>query len=169
LAKKTKKAEKPQREFTRRQLSQWQQQRRRQRIILGGGIFVIAAVVLIVLVGWYLGEYRPMHQTVIRVNDTEFDMGYYIDTLRIAGEGQSVENIQGMADIVVSEIAQNELIRQGALTLGISVSDDEARKVLDGSDSPVNDASLDLVRSQILQNRLFNDYFQSQVPASAEQ
>ena len=169
MAKKTKKAEKPQREFTRRQLSQWQQQRRRQRIIFGGGIFVIAAVVLIVLVGWYLGEYRPVHQTVIRVNDTEFDMGYYIDTLRIAGEGQSIENIQGMADIVVSEIAQNELIRQGALTLGISVSDDEARKVLEGSDSPVNDASLDLVRSQILQNRLFNDYFQSQVPASAEQ
>jgi len=169
LAKKTKKAEKPQREFTRRQLSHWQQQRRRQRIIFSGGIFVIAAVILTVLVGWYLGEYRPMHQTAIRVNDTEFDMGYYIDALRIGREGQSIDNMQSIANSMISEIVQNELIRQGALTLGISVSDDEARKALEGSDVPINDASLDLVRNQILRGRLANDYFQSQVPASAEQ
>ena len=169
MAKKKKKAEKPPREFTRRQLSHYQQQKRRQRIIFGGGVFIIAAVVLIVLAGWFIGEYRPMHQTVIRVNDTEFNMGYYIDALRLSGEGQPVEYIQSLADSVVGEIEQNELIRQGALTLGISVSDGEVKKVLEGADIPVNDATLDLVRGQMLIDRLLNEYFEPQVPVSAEQ
>ena len=131
---KKKKTEKPPREFTRRQLSQFQRQRRRQRIIFGSGIFIIAAVVLIVLIGWYLGEYRPMHQTAIRVNDTEFDMGYYIDTLRIS-EQESVDAIQGIAISAIREIEMNELIRQEALKLGITVGDDEVEEMeqdLDG-------------------------------------
>ena len=169
MAKKRKKAEKPPRELTRRQLSHHQQQKRRQRIIFGGGVFIIAAVVLIVLVGWFIAEYRPLHQTVIRVNDTEYDMGYYIDALRLSGEGQPVEYIQSLADSVVREIEQNELIGQGALTLGISVSDDEVKKELEGSDIPVNDATLDLVRGQMLIDRLYNEYFKPQVPVSDKQ
>lgn len=169
MAKKKKKAEKPPREFTRRQLSQWQRQKRRQRIIFGGGIFIIAAIILLVLVGWYIGEYRPFHQTAIRVNDTEFDMSYYIDTLKLAGREQSVEYLQSVADRVVIEIEQDELIRQKAWQLGYSVSDDEVKKALEGSDIPINDASLDIFRKELLRNRLYNEYFGPQVPVSAEQ
>jgi len=169
LAKKKKKAEKPPREFTRRQVSQWQRQRRRQRIIFVGGVFIIAAIILLVLVGWYIGEYRPLHQTAIRVNDTEFDMGYYIDTLKIAGQEQSVEYLQSIVDRVMVEIEQNELIRQGAGKLGFSVSDDEVKKALKGSDITINDASLNMVRNQMLRDRLYNEYFGPGVPLSAEQ
>jgi parvulin-like peptidyl-prolyl isomerase len=169
LAKKKKSEEKPPREFTRRQLSQWQRQRRRQRIILFGGIFIIVAVILTVLVGWYIGEYRPLHQTVIRVNDSEFNMGYYIDLLKIGGQEQSVEDLEGLADSVVSEIVRNELVRQGAGQLGMSISDDEVKKVMKGSEIPVNDASLDLFRSRMLEDKLYNEYFALQVPESAEQ
>jgi len=169
LAKKKKKAEKPPREFTRRQLSHWQRQKRRQRIIFGGGVFIIAAIILLVLVGWYIGEYRPLHQTAIRVNDTEFNMGYYIDTLKLAGREQSVEYLQSVADRVVMEIEQNELIKQGAWQLGISISDDDVKKALEGSDIPVNDASLDAFRRELLRNRLYNEYFSFEVPESAEQ
>ena len=169
MAKKKKKAEKPPREFTRRQVSQWQRQRRRQRIIFVGGVFIIAAIILLVLVGWYIGEYRPLHQTAIRVNDTEFDMGYYIDTLKIAGQEQSVEYLQSIVDRVMVEIEQNELIRQGAGKLGFSVSDDEVKKALKGSDITINDASLNMVRNQMLRDRLYNEYFGPGVPLSAEQ
>ena len=169
MAKKKKKAEKPPREFTRRQLSHWQRQKRRQRIIFGGGVFIIAAIILLVLVGWYIGEYRPLHQTAIRVNDTEFNMGYYIDTLKLAGREQSVEYLQSVADRVVMEIEQNELIKQGAWQLGISISDDDVKKALEGSDIPVNDASLDAFRRELLRNRLYNEYFSFEVPESAEQ
>lgn len=166
---KQRKAEKPQREFTRRQLSQWQRQRRRQHLILGVGISVIAAVILIVLVGWYLGEYRPLHRTAIRVNDTEFDVGYYVDALKSTGAGQSVDYIPSLAEGIIGEIERNELIRQEAWRLGISVSDDEIKEAPAGSGMRWNDASLDLVRSQMLQERLYNEYFKPQVPASGEQ
>ncbi len=169
MAKKKKNAEKPTREFTRRQLSQWQRQKKRQRVIMFGGIFVIAAIILIVLVGWYLGEYRPLHRTFIRVNDTEFNMGYYIDTLKLVGEGQTPQYISGVADRAVVEIEQNELIRQGALRLGISVSDDEVKEIMKNSGVDINDASVDFVRVQILRSRLYDEYLRPQVPESAPQ
>ena len=171
MAKKVKKrkAQKPPREFTRRQLSRWQQQKRRQRIIFGAGIFIIAAVIVIVAVGLYAGWYRPLHQTAIRVNETEFNMKYYIDMLKFRGEGQGAEYISYMADSIVTEIEQNELIRQGALKLGTSVGDDEVKEELKKLDLPVNDASRDLVRTQIFIEKLRDEYFEHQVPVSAEQ
>ncbi len=169
MAKKKKKAEKPPREFTRRQLSHFQRQKRRQRIIFVGGVFIIAAVVLIVLVGWFLGEYRPLHQTVIRVNDTEFDMQYFINALKVSGEGESAATIETLIGGVTREIEQNELIRQEAALLGITVSDDEAEERLVDLNIAVTDASLDMARSVILQDRLRNEYFENQVPKSAAQ
>ncbi len=169
MAKKKKKAEKPPREFTRRQLSLHQRQKRRQRIIFGGGVFIVAAVILILMGGWFFGEYLPRHQTVIAVGDVEFDMDYYIDAMKFAGRDQPVENIQNLTSGVVQQIEQNELIRQGAMRLGISVSDDEVRRVLEGYGIPVNDASLDMARAQLLQGLLYNEYFPSQIPESGEQ
>ena len=78
---KKKKVEKP-KEYTRRQLSHFQQQKRRQRIIFISGISIIVAIILIILVGWFLGEYRPMHQTVVKINDAEFNVAYYIDLFK---------------------------------------------------------------------------------------
>lgn len=169
MAKKKKKAEKPPREFTRRQISQLQRQRRRQRITFYGGISIIAAIILIVLIGWYIGEYRPLNQTVFAVGDTEFDAGYYINAIRIAGGDLSVEDLPSVANNIVREIEQNELVRRGALRLGISVSDDELKEPLKYSGVPINDASLDLARAGMLQNRLLSGYFKPQVPESDKQ
>ena len=80
-----KKGEKPRREVTRRQLSQWQKQKKRERIILGVGISIIVAVLGIVGAGWYISQYQPRHQTVIKVNDAEFNMNYYIKMLEYYG------------------------------------------------------------------------------------
>jgi len=78
-----KKREKPRREVTKHQLSRWQRQKRRQRIILGLGIFIIVAVLGIVGGAWYTNYYQPLHQTVIRVNDTKFNMDYYVEMLKL--------------------------------------------------------------------------------------
>jgi parvulin-like peptidyl-prolyl isomerase len=134
-----------------------------------GGVFIIAAVVVIVLIGWYMGEYRPMHQTVIAVNDTEFDASYYIDAIRFVGRDQPVEYLQSQADPLIQQIEQGELIRQAALKLGIIVSDDEAKQQLENAEMVVNDASVDLMRAELLRNRLYSDYFEPKLPASAEQ
>lgn len=164
-----KKTEKPQRIVTKRQLSHWQRQKKRQRIILGLGISIIAAVIVIVGVGWYIGQYQPLHQTVIRVNNTEFNMKYYIEMLKLYGGDQPGQYTQYLVDSAVKNIEQNELIRQGALKLGISVSEDTVKEELKSSDLPNSDINRDLVRTQLLIIKLRDEYFEQQVPVSADQ
>ena len=168
-----KKLGKPRREVTRRQLSRWQQQKRRQRIILGSGIFIIFAVLGIVAAGvynqWYIPEYKPLHQTVIRVNDAEFDMNYYIKMLKYYGQGMPIQYMYNLADEVVTIIERNELIRQGAEGLGITVSDDEVDDELKSYDLPLSEDYRDVVRMELLVSKLLDEYFEQKVPLFAEQ
>ena len=164
-----KKIEKPKREVTKRQLSHWQQQKKRQRIIFGLGIFIVATVLVIVGVGWYLGLYQPLHQTVISVNNTEFNMDYYIKMLKFYGEGQSIQYMNTLADEVVVVIGRNELVRKGALKLGISVSDKAVDEKLESYDPPLSKDYRDIVRTQLLISKLLDKHFEQTVPVLAEQ
>ena len=164
-----KKLGKPQREVTKRQLSHWQRQKRRQRIVFGSGILVIVAVLGTIGAGWYITQYQPLHQTVIVVNDTEFDMNYYIKMLKHYGEGQPIQYMQFIADTVAGDIEQNELVRQGAMELGISVSSDEVDEKLKSYDPPLSKDYRDIVGAQMLFDKLRDEYFDKQVPVLAEQ
>ena len=164
-----KKIEKPRREVTKRQLSQWQRQKRRQRLIFSLGVAIIGVVLVVLGVGWYINEYRPLHQTAIRVNDTEFDMSYYIKRLQFYGAGQSAIYMYAVANEVEGIIERDELIRQAAVKLGISVSDSEVDEELKDYDSPVSDVFRDAVRSQLLISKLRDGYFEHEVPVFAGQ
>lgn len=172
-----KKEEKHERGFTRHQLARWQQQKKRQRIFLILGLAVIAVVGGVIGSGWYRNEYRPMQEVVIKVNETEFDMGYYVDTLKtsgklyqqIYGESQYLFYMQSVADQAITGIQQRELIRQGAMALGIVVSDSEVSKELKGNDPPLGNEYRDLVRGDMLRSRLLDEYFEKEVPQFAEQ
>lgn len=173
-----KKVEKPKRKVTKRQLSRWQRQKRRQRIILTAGISIIVAVVGIVSAGlyyqWYVPEVKPLKETVIEVNGTEFRMDYYIEALKFQ-LGEYYYLVEYYLDPVLESIKQNELIRQGALALGFSVSDDEirqeieVRQEIEERDYPDNQAVRDIVRAQLLITKLIEEYFEPQVPTSTEQ
>ena len=167
-----KKVEKPRREVTKRQLSRWQRQKKRQRIILGSGILIIFAVLGVISAGvynqWYIPEYKPLHQTVITVNDTEFDMNYYINALKYYGQGMSIQQMYGLADGVVRIIEQNELVRQEAGKLGISVSDDAVEEELRSHEPPFNDVHRDVVRAEMLITKLLDEHFEPEVPLFAE-
>lgn len=129
------------REVTRHQLSRWQQQKRRHRLFLIAGIGVIAVVAGVIGSGWYKSEYLPMRETVVRVNDTEFTMGYYVDMLELQGRQynelygpeQALMYLQTLADQVEQFIQQSELMRQAASGLGIVVSDGEVEEKLRGA------------------------------------
>jgi parvulin-like peptidyl-prolyl isomerase len=164
-----KKVEKPQRIVTKRQLSQWQRQKKRQRIILGLGIFIIVAVIVIVGVGWYIGQYQPLHQTVIRVNNTEFNMKYYVEMLKINSWNIPESSMPYLANSTIKSIEQNELIKQGVFKLGISVSDDEVKAELKSYDLPDKKIQRDLVRTKLLIDKLRDEHFEQQVPVSADQ
>jgi parvulin-like peptidyl-prolyl isomerase len=188
LAKKKKKVERPRHEPTKRQLSRWKQHQRRQRIIIGSGILIIVAVLVVigagVYFGWYVPERQPLKETVIKVNDTEFDMGYYLDTLKYQvlqwesiGMSVGIEQVTYLAEGTVTAIQTNELIRQEALELGISVSDEEVEarieeEFADYDPSLVNtygDVIRDMLRAQMLREKLLEEYFDQQVPQTAEQ
>jgi parvulin-like peptidyl-prolyl isomerase len=164
-----KKAEKPKREVTKRQLSHWQQQKRRRRIILGLGIFIVATVLAIVGAGWYIGYYQPLHQIVIRVNNTEFNMNYYIKMLKFYGEGWPIQYMDALANDVVTVIERNELIRKGALQLGISVSDKAVDEKLKSYDPPLSKDYRDIARTELLISKLLDRHFEQKVPVFAEQ
>ncbi len=164
-----KKAEAPKREFTKRQLSRWQQEKRKQRIVFSVGIFIIAAALCVVGVGWYIARYQPMHETVIKVNGVEFDMDYYVKMLKYYSEGQSQVNLELLADNMVDGIQRNELIRQGALELGVSVGDEEIDEKLNSVDPPLSKDYRDIIAPQMLYDKLRNEYFGKQVPEYAEQ
>ncbi len=163
-----KKVEKPKREVTKRQLSQWQQQTKRRRLFLILGISVIAVVSVVTGRGFYITYYQPMHETVIRVNDTEFNMGYYIKMLEFSGRGQP-DYLPYLADQVVIDIERNELIRQGAEDLGIIATDSEVDEMLKEFDPPLSKDYSDLIRAEILKGKLRDVYFDQGVPMFAEQ
>jgi len=163
-----KKAIKPKHEATKRQLSLWQRQKKRQRIILILGISVIGTVAGVLGSGWYTNEYQPLHQPAIKVNDTEFDMGYYVQMFEIVG-GNQPDFVQFLTDTVVRLIEENELIKQGAEDLGITASNSEIDEVLNSSALPLNRSYRDLVGTEILKGKLLNEHFDQQVPIFADQ
>lgn len=164
-----KKPEKPQHILTPRQISRWERQKKRQRIILASGIFVIVLALAFVGVGWYLSQYKPMRETVIKVNGTEFAMDYYVEMLKLEGAYHSVPDLSYVADSALQNIQRNELLRQGALELGFSVADEEVVKELRENDLPDKEVYRDLIRQQLLTDRLLDAHFDAQVPLFAEQ
>ena len=111
----------------------------------------------------------PLHQTVLQVYDTKFDASFYIDTMVIFGRSQGSTSLSDIASSVINQIMQNELIKQEAGKLGISVSDEEAKQYLQSVNIPANDAAIELARGALLADRMRNKYFASQVPTSDNQ
>ena len=166
---KKKRAEKP-KEYTRRQLSHFQRQKRRQRLIFFSGISVIVAIVLIILVGWFVNDYRPLHRTVIKVGESEFNTAFYIDMLENYARANPSISMEYIHSSIPNIVAQDELIRLEAEPLGITVDDEEIRKTLENAGQSATDADVTVVRTQQLVTRLKDEYFGTTVvPASADQ
>ena len=163
--------------LTKHQLTRLEQRKRRQRIFMIVGISVIAVVGGIIGGGWYTEQYQPLQETVIRVNDTEFSMGDYVDMLRLQekaysqfrGQSEYAYYLQILAGNVERAMEQNELIRQAAEKLGIVVTNEEVKERLNSTDPPLGAEYREVVRAQILLERLLAEYFDQQVPLATEQ
>ena len=179
MGKSKKKAHQPKHkyELTRHQLSRQQQQKRRQRIFLIVGISVISVVGGILGGGWHRSEYLPRQETVITVNGTDFSMDYYLNELTIQGgyyadvygAEQATIYLQTLAPQVEQFIEESELVRQAAVGLGIVVSDEDVATALKESDPPLPDEYTDLMRNELLLERLMDEHFDKQIPATAPQ
>ena len=164
-----KKTGKPARFVSKQQLSTWERQKKRQRLIGVTGLVIIVAVLALVGVGWLVSEYQPAHEVVIRVNDTAFNMQYYIDMLALAATGQPAEYVELMTGLVAQDIVRQEIIKQGAADLGIAISNDKVVEELKKTKMPTGRVYKDAIRARLLAKRLIDEQFDPKVPTTADQ
>ena len=167
MAKKKKRVE-PKYVPSKHQLSKWQRQARIRRIII-----IVAAVFLAGIIGWggygyYNDRIQPLHETAIEVNDTSFNVDYYIKALDAFTKDMEPDQVNYIASLVANQIVQDELIRQGANGLGIYVTDQEIDKKIKENELPDDKVYHDIIRAVLLREKLM-EYFALQLPDTTEQ
>ena len=179
MAKKQKKAT-PERVPTKHQLSKWQRQMRIRRIV------IIAAAVFLVGISIWVGlEYQKDYEAstaewrevVIEVNDQSFTMEYFAEyfawLLDVNTRGMNSTWVSTMANYVANYIddslINDELLRQGAQSLGITVTAKEIDDVIRNNEFPNNRVYQDIVKASLLSQKLTDDYFSNQLPVTMEQ
>jgi hypothetical protein len=134
-------------------------EKRIHRLITLIGTFAVIFSILLVGTGYYVTNYRPYHQIVMKVNGREIDMRYYVQMMKLAG--QSVDT----ADLVEQAV----LLEQAATNLGVTVSEDEIRAELIKSKIPVTRVNMEVVKPSVITQKLLSGYFEEQTPLSALQ
>lgn len=170
-------------------------ERRAQVLILG--IIGLLAVVVVGLAayGYYEASIKPDQETVIQVGAREFNMGYverrldYMFSNAIPGD-LVLSNPDAAVILAQAAIINEEVDRQGALQLGISVSEEETdanirveARIPESADTGAfAEAYRNLVKSsglhpneyreviaaQLLEQKL-RQHFRDQIPVTAEQ
>ena len=104
---------------------------RRVQVILRIAIALVAVVVVGVgAFGYYQTSVKSKGESVIRVGDRAFDMGYMERRLRYEihnpdSDPQVLANANSAVATALQDVTNEELDRRGAAELGVSVSEDE--------------------------------------------
>jgi parvulin-like peptidyl-prolyl isomerase len=154
---------------TKRQLSRWQRQQRIQRIIIIVGAVFFALVVGFISYGYYNEQVKPLHQPVVKINNTVYDMNYYIKLLELSTRGEDSTATWAKADQLINVIESGELIREVSTDLGFGVSADEINSGLKKLNLSNEKVYRDVVSSGLLANKLLQNYFDPKVPTECEQ
>jgi len=109
----------PKREITKRRLARWQRERRRRRITVLIGALVFAAVAGVIVGGVFATREGPPPNLLSTVNGTPIERSDYVNALRLYG-GSDIP-----PESILGTLESEELIRQGAVTFGITVTDEE--------------------------------------------
>ena len=159
MAKKEKKAT-SERAPSKHQLSKWQRQMKIRRIVI-----VAAAVFLVGISSWigygFYKDYKndPLRQVVIKVNDTSFNMGYFVDTLDVYTTGVNATELYYYGDYFASAVADtiinDESLKQAAKQeLDIEATADEISAELKKRGLPDNAVYRDLIGAMLLQEKV---------------
>ncbi len=160
--------QKPHIPLSRHAESKFQKQARRQRIINIGGAIFLGVVIIAVAIGLYVDRIAPMNETILRVNDRSFRMGYYVDALEVYAGNVDQQQMNTIADSIKSQIIRDEIVRQGARAEGITVSSAEIREEIESADVDDSRMMRDLVEVSLASNQL-QEMFKEQLPAAMEQ
>jgi len=154
---------------TKRQLSKHRRQQRIQRIIyIAGGAFLVLLIAFIGY-GYWNVQVKPFHQPAVKINGTVYDMDYYIKYLDLYSIGKDATGTATIANDLINIIQGSAAVRRAAPEIGITVSNDEVDSTLKSKALPDEQVYRDIVISTVMINKLLQEYFDKQVPASAEQ
>ena len=144
----------PVKQLTSRQLSRWQKEHRRQRIIFVIGSLVIILIVGILGYGYFTSQFAPRWQAAIKVNGSTFSTQYYVNYLRavLGNQPKDAGSINSMTRSVVEKIQDSELVKQAALNLNISVSEDDINQAI--RDSLIKPEEKDKLSETEIQDRI---------------
>ncbi len=154
---------------TKRQLSRHKRQQRVQRITYIAGAVFLALLITFVSYGFWNEEIKPYRQPAAKINDTTYDMGYYIKTLRLYAKGQDATQTSTTAENLIDNIHYNQALITAAPDMGVSVSTDELNNALQNLGLTNDQASKDAVEASLIANKLLQDHFDKEVPAAVEQ
>jgi len=169
-------------------LSRLAQRRRRERTILFACIAAIAAAPAVIGFGYLYNLVLPRWETVATVNGTPISSSYFSKMLRFAA-GPFDTTTSPPASLVLQQAINNEILRQEAPSLGLSVTPTEIEEYLRPPAEPSTEgglASLEesyrqylwevgftsgelrrVVEATLLQKKGL-DHFMEQVPQEAE-
>jgi parvulin-like peptidyl-prolyl isomerase len=120
--------------------------------------------------GLYLNQFKPLHEVVIKVGDSDYDMDYYIDTLAYMGLIQGTDNIKYMTDYAAQYIEQNKVTVDAAAKLdpSVTVSADEITQTIQERKLTNSASRRDIIGAELLINKLKTDKFDKELPLTAE-
>jgi peptidyl-prolyl cis-trans isomerase SurA len=172
LTKKHKKHPPAHNKLTPRAQSKLARQRRQQKITRWIGLGVIGVAALVVSIGviasWLIPVYLPLQKTVLTINDTEYKAAYVSKMVNFYTGGDATYSYLYI-DLVLDQIEKNQLMKDGAAELGITVSDQEIKDAIKTAELDDNEVTRDIVRASLLYQKLNDEHFDAQVPASGEQ
>jgi len=139
-----------------------------RRIVIIAAAAFLAGIISWVSYGYYKDRIGPSREVVIKVNNSSFTMGYYVNMLDAYTKDIDPNQIYFMADTVTTSIVQAELLKQEAKSLGIEVAPEEIDARIEENELPNNEAYRDMVSAGLLVDKL-REYFDSQLPDTMEQ
>jgi foldase protein PrsA len=124
-------------------------------------IVIIAAVVFLVGISSWIGygfykDYKsdPLRQVVIKVNDVQFNMEYFVDMLDVYTTGVNSTELTYYGDyfagMAADQIINAELVTQGAKSLNIVVTTEEIDATLQQYGLPNDKVYQDLISASLL-------------------
>lgn len=148
--------------------SKIERQTRIQRIITIAGAAFLGVVLLVVGIGLYVDRVAPRNEPILRVNYRTFNLGYYVDALKVYSKGMETSQIPAIADSVINQIVRSEVIRQAAPSEGVLVTQQQVKDEIKRVGVENNQVMRDLAETSLATIGL-TEKFQAALPAEMEQ
>lgn len=125
----------------RRLRPKWEKERQKQRLIITVFVVIVVLAIAIPAFGYYYSFVRPPRTVAARVGNTTYTMGDLVKQLRVLqAHGVFSANSTAIATApmeILYTTVQKELIKQGAVKMGITVTREEVQQVIKDNFYPV--------------------------------